>query len=503
MDKCQYTEVPDNCGSVNKQNKNEAWKPFMKQLLISSGVWASVFVFGLGVGAPTMVIPQIRKEANNTDIISDDMASWITSVYGFSGFPFVLVLSIVTRFIGRKILFIIGILDTSAAFTVLYFSTNITHILISSIMQGLFSACQIVVTVMVLTEYTSPKYRGIFLTIKSATFYWGIWASNAIGAFLHWKNIPLFGIICSLYILLTICMWPESPYWLASRGRFEECAASHRWLKGCDEDSEKELEALINSQKEYIASCGTTKLSARERITDFFKTIKSIEFYKPTALSITTGCLGLFSGKLVFALYAIDILKKITNNESTAYVAMLVLDGITILSMYIGCSISKYVKRRTLLLVASSIGVLFLFILSLYLYLIRLKIITENQYVSVSLLIAFSIAVSCGPLIMSMSVYAELIPVRSRNLSVCIVGLSGKLIIGVCLKLAPLLFRFSGLHGAFLTFGISSSTIILILYKYLPETKDKTLQEIADCMKGVKPNKRVVASQKLLVNDKV
>lgn len=423
------------------------------------------------------------------------------SVYGFSGFPFVLILSIVTRFVGRKIPFIIAVLDTLAAFTVLYFSTNVTHILISNIMQGLFSASQIVITIMVLTEYTSPKYRGIFLTVKTATFYWGIWASNAIGTFFHWKNIPLFGIICSLYTLITVFIWPESPYWLASRGRFEECAASHRSLKGCDEESEKELLALINSQKEYITSCGTTNLSAGERVADFFKTIKTREFYKSTALSFTTGCLGVFSGKLVFAVYAIDIIKKITNSESTAYVAMLVLDGVTVLSMYGGCVISKYVKRRTLLLTASSVGVLFLFLLSLYLYLITLNVITENKYVSVSLLVAFSIAVSCGPMIMSISVYGELIPIRSRNLSVCIVALGGKLVVALCLKLTPLIFRTYGLHWAFFTFGISSFIIILVLYKYLPETKDKTLQEIADSIKGEKSNKGVVT--KLLVIEKV
>ncbi|CAH0674177.1 unnamed protein product [Spodoptera exigua] len=236
-----------------------------------------------------------------------------SSVYGFSGFPFVFMLSILTKFVGRRIPFLIAVLDTLAAFTVLYCSTSITHILISEIMQGLFSASQIVITLMILTEYTSPKYRGIFLTVKTATFYWGIWASNAIGTFFHWRKIPLFGIACSLYTILTVMIWPESPYWLASKGRFKECAISHRSLKGCDEESEKELQMLINSQKEYIASCGTNYMTTKESIIDFFKTLKSKEFYKPTFLSTVTGCLGVFSGKLVFAVYAIDILKKITN----------------------------------------------------------------------------------------------------------------------------------------------------------------------------------------------
>ena len=56
-----------------------------------------------------------------------------------------------------------------------------------------------------------------------------------------------------------------------------------------------------------------------------------------------------------------------------------------------------------------------------------------------------------------------------------------------------------GLHGACLTFGIVSGIIIIILHIYLPETKDKTLQQIADSMNGVKSNKSEVTSKLLAI----
>ncbi|KAF9791604.1 hypothetical protein SFRURICE_020003 [Spodoptera frugiperda] len=501
MDKCNYKEIPKNNESFVKLKGQSDWKPFLKQLLICSGVWTSVFLYGLSVGAPTVFIPQIRRETNNTEVITTNMASWLTSAFGFSGFPFVLILSILTKFVGRKIPFVIAVLDSLAAFIVLYCSTSVTHILISQIMQGLFCASHTTITIMIMTEYISPKYRGIFLTAKTATFYWGVWASNTIGTFFHWKNIPLFGIICSMYTLLTLMIWPESPYWLASRGRFEECAASHRSLKGCDEESEKELEVLINSQKQYHAGSLANKQSVTKRISGFFKTITSKGFCKPTALSILTALLSFCSGKLIFALYAVDILKKVTNSESTAYIAMLIIDGFTVVSMYAGCALAKHLKRRTLLLGASTIGAAFLFILSIYLYCIKLQLIPENQYVTIGLFIAFTIAVSCGPLSVSISVYGELIPIRSRNLSVCIIALTGKLVTGLSLKLAPLIFKNFGVHGTCLTFAIISVITILTLYKYLPETKDKTLQQINDLIMGVKPNTGQT-TVKLIIDDK-
>lgn len=321
--------------------------------------------------------------------------------------------------------------------------------------------------------------------MKVATLYWGIWASNAIGTFLHWRTIGIFGITCSLYTLFTVFIWPESPYWLASRGRFEECAVSHRWLKGCDEESEKELQALINKQKEYLKS-HKQSLSIKGKIKDVYLSMSSKEFYKPCLIAMLTGTLGCFSGKLVNTVYAIDIIKKITNSEQAAYTGMLVLDGITVLSMYLGCILSKIVKRRPLLLISSSIGTVFLFIISLYLFLIRYSVISENKYVSLSLLTLFSIAISSGPLVMCTSVYAELIPVRSRNLSVCVIAIAALLTVASLLKISPYLFKSFGLHGTFLFFGISSTICIILVYVYLPETKDKTLQEIADSVRGVK-----------------
>lgn len=49
----------------------------MLQLFVCSGVWASDFAFGLSFGAPAVLIPQVRRKANSTEAITEDMASWI------------------------------------------------------------------------------------------------------------------------------------------------------------------------------------------------------------------------------------------------------------------------------------------------------------------------------------------------------------------------------------------------------------------------------------------
>lgn len=374
--------------------------------------------------------------------------------------------------------YIILWVSTMASVLLFYFSTSVTELIISGFLQGMLQTIQIGVSIMVLTEYVSPKYRGIFITFKSATFYWGIWISNAIGTFFHWKNIGILIFTCCLYNF-SILFWPESPYWLASKGRFEECAKCHRWLKGKDKDSEEELNKLILSSKENLKRRHENrKTNPKNVIIKFFNTVKAKRFYKPLLLAILTICLYHFSGKLACTGYVIDIIKTITVSESTAYEGMLVLDGITVLGMYAGVYLTKFFKRRPLLLISACIGVLFLFVLSLYLFLIHLNVISENKYLSLFLLMGFSLTISCGPMILSMCFSSELTPLKGRSIFVCIFTLATCSIMGSILKISPYIFKYFSSHGAFLFYAVMSSIFIFILYKVLPETKDKTIQEI-------------------------
>ncbi|KAG6441237.1 hypothetical protein O3G_MSEX001725 [Manduca sexta] len=459
------------------ENKKCSWMPFIKQLTICSGVWTIYFMLGLSSGAPTVFIPQIRKEANSTDAVSEEMESWLSSVIGYGGLPWVLILPVFTEFVGRKIPFVILCVNSLVVFIVFYFSTNTTQILISEIMQGMAQTGAHTILPVIITEYTSVKYRGIFLTIKSASFFWGIWASNAIGTFYPWKNIGILGFVCSAFTL-TVLIWPESPYWLATKGRYEECTTSYHWLKGYDKESEEELEYLIKSQKEYRKSHAEDKRTLRHRFVNFLRTTVCKEFYKPILLCMVMMGLCHLSGKIAFGIYAIHIIKKITNSEPMAYRGMLILDGVTVLGMYIGCVFANFLKRRTQLLVASTIGMLFLFMTSLYLYLIKLSVIPENDILSIAFLILFSVTISCGPIIMSTSIYGELIPLRFKSSAMFIMGIFSDALMATVLKISPFLFRIFGLHGACLFYGLSATFCISILYKYLPETKDKSLQEI-------------------------
>ncbi|XP_075983790.1 facilitated trehalose transporter Tret1-2 homolog [Anticarsia gemmatalis] len=486
---------------LEKYNGWQKRKFFFRQLLISTGAWTCYFIMGISFGASTVFIPQIRAEANSTKAVSEEVASWIPAILVYSGLPWSFILPVVMKIYGRKYTFTFVCISNLISFIVLYCSTTITQIIISELINGINTGGHFTVSVMIITEYTSPKYRGFFLTAKSATLFWGILVSNAIGTFFHWKNIALVGIACSIYSIAIAFILPESPYWLTTKHRFDKCSKSHRWLKGSDVQSEKDLDQLILFQKN-VESNKNANFELKEFVMKNINVMSSRQFYKPLILSILVQSLYVFSGKVVFSVYAIDIIRKITKDQHiSAYTAMLILDGVTVFCMYIGCVFAKMLTRRKLLITTSLFGIVFLVAISVYSYLIKLGVLQENNYVSIGLMIGYSVGIACGPIILSQAISGELVSIESRGLSSCCIDLCLKINLGTLVKISPLIFKSWGTEGAFLFYGVTSSMFLFLIYKYLPETKDKTLQEIAECMKGKSKRKVCVEEDAFLAHN--
>lgn len=404
--------------------------------------------------------------------------SYIAAIFWISFIP-----TLSARF-GRKKTHILVNISSLIYFMAYFFSSTLKDYLISQLFSGGIFACQLTVTIISITEYSSPQYRGLFVTIKSASFAWGVWVANAVGTYFHWKNIGLVGIVCSIYVLVTNLFWPESPSWLAGKGRFDECSGAHRWLKGTDDISERELASLIDTQMKYIndQSRRNTK-TLLGSVRDYFNTIRRKEYIGAMLLTFAMLSLYPFTGKIVSTVYAIDIMKKITNDEATAYNYMLTLDGFTVFSMYTGCILSKFIRRRTMLFSFTSAGIIFLFSLALYLCLVRYSIILETKQVSLALLIGYSVTIGCGPMILTTSINAEIAPLRYRGIFFALSSMYFCLVSLVMLKVSPLLFTNIGLDGTFFLFAILSTCFTCVLYKYLPETKDQNFKEIEESLK--------------------
>lgn len=387
------------------------------------------------------------------------------------------VIIIAAHYVGRKKLLVVVALNALVGFTILYFSTKVVHVFYSQLVQGLTVAASTTLVVMFFLEHASSQHRGLLTSLKPASYSWGMWFANTIGAFFHFKYIGLFGIICSIYILITLVFMPESPYWLAHQKRYEECAKVHRWLKGTNKEAEKELNDLLNSVKDS-QNIGKIKKTIKGHVIDSIKALREPETYKPSLLCLLLFAMHNLSGKMVCAVYAVEIIEKITKTESTTFAMMLILDGFTVAGLYCGCAWSKICERRKLMIVASSICAAFLFTLSPYLYLIKTGLISENTYITIALLIGYSFSACIGPISASMTLLGELFPLKHRTLMICLYSIMSKIIIGSVLKSGPYIIKTFRVHGALLFYGVCLTSCVILANKFVPETKGKSGLEV-------------------------
>lgn len=286
------------------------------------------------------------------------------------------------------------------------------------------------------------------------------------------SNFSVYCSVCSILARISLLVDDERSPRRRSRGAPLD--------ERTDNDSEKEVLQLIESQSMKIATKIRTTKKIWPSVKYNLRGVSSKEFFMQVLLGALTYVFYNLSGKMVSNVYSIAIFKKITASESAAYTGMLILDGIAVVSIYFGCGLSKYMRRRTLLLVGASIAVAFMCCLSLYLCLISWETIAENYYISICLLIGYTLALGCGPTIISTSICAELLPIKLRSFALIVISMSGDILMFVVLKVYPSLSKAFKLHGTFLFFAISTVICLVFLYFYLPETKDKTMQEIRD-----------------------
>ena len=83
-----------------------------------------------------------------------------------------------------------------------------------------------------LGEVAEPRIRGLIVGAPFVSYSLGILLVYALGSVLPWRTVAALAAILPLSALLAFCFLPESPHWLARRGREEEALKALTWLRG-------------------------------------------------------------------------------------------------------------------------------------------------------------------------------------------------------------------------------------------------------------------------------
>lgn len=406
---------------------------------------------------------------------------------------------LMTKF-GRQKAHLISTIPALLGWIVFVLGNSVPLFIVARLLHGLALGLRTPLAAILVAEYTDPKYRGAFLGTFAISLGLGIFLSHLWGAHLTWK---ITAVVCSMFPLIAmaiISLSPESPSWLVSKGKYEEAKKAFRWVRGDGDEQRDELNAMINAHNEAKIEDKANEGSqssfgyyrtAVDTIKDVLKIFKKKEFYKPAIIAISMLIVFEFGGAHMFAAYGNIILQAVLNKEDPKDVAwqFTVIDLLRTVCALLAIFLLKYFKRRTILFTSGILTVLSLSSISVFIYLRKAEMFSSPWIIDIvpmSLMVLYTLVFCLGLVPLNWVICGEVFPLAYRSLGSTISTSFLTPSFVVSMKTAPHLYSSVGVEGAFLVYSATLTVFLSVIYLLLPETKDRTLQDIEDSFKGKK-----------------
>lgn len=279
--------------------------------------------------------------------------------------------------------------------------------------------------------------------------------------------------IPSILAVLVTLKWPESPSWLAYKGRYVDCASKFNWLRGCDAESKKELTELISAQQEL------RKLN--KNYSDSFlgalQAFRSKDFLKPLLIVAVLAVLLQACGGYYLASYIVDIMAQLTGDRSVALYYTIGLDLVKTVGIFISSGVVTLFSRRGLLFSSSSITCFLLTLICIFSYM-ESKGALNLEWLTPSLLMVYFVLCCLTVIPLILVAKGEMFPLQYKGVGTCVIGIFLSIGSTVTLKWTLSLILVLGVHGMFSVYLCICLASLVCLYFILPETINRTLQDI-------------------------
>ncbi|CAH1380125.1 facilitated trehalose transporter Tret1-like isoform X2 [Tenebrio molitor] len=425
---------------------------------------------GICQGYSAILIPQLNSSYGIH--VDSEESSWLASLGAITN-PIGSILSgVVAEYFGRKrsiqissVPFILGWLCIGLADNIhlLYVGR-----LVTGVAAGMSSACYTYVS-----EVSTPENRGIFQTLGPICASFGILLTYTLGYFLNWATVAFLSVVFSIFTLIAVEFLPESPAYLIKTGNNSQSFASYLWFR----------RNVAVAQQEVLQHSSGEK-SVRRSTKEVYMSAATI---KPFLILVTLFFLQELSGIYTILFYAVNFFEE-TDLNMNNYVSSIMVGVIRFIMSIITAVLVNRFGRRVLCM-SSSAGMT-ITMLVMVVFFKYYEVHTEETRIFPLLplvCVIFNVMFSMvGMLPIPWILVGELFPLEVRSIMSGVVICIAQCFIFIFVKIYPDMISFLNFSGTLGTF-LAASVVALVFCKYvLPETKNKSLQEIEDCFKNRK-----------------
>lgn len=385
---------------------------------------------------------------------------------------------------GRKVTMLVAAVFFSVSGIACAFVGSFEQLVVARILGGIGIGVVSIVSPLYISEVSIAQYRGRLVSLYQLAVtigFLGAYLTNfqllhfsQSGAVLNtgWMNLVFVSEVwrgmlgfCSLPAILFFCIIffiPESPRWLILKGRDERAVGIFRkiYLSEVEVDTQlQDTKSVVQSETKsdwkFLLQPGIFKavlIGAAIAILGQFMGVNAVLYYGPTIFEEA----GLSGGDALFSQVLVGIV-----NVATTVIAVFIIDK---------------VGRKKLVYYGVSGMVLSLLLIGFYFHFSESMGLPNSFLLFFFLFYVFCCAISISAVIFVL--LSEMYPTRIRGMAMSIAGFAlwiGTYLVG---QLTPWMLQNLTPTGTFLLFALMCVPYMLIVWKLIPETTGKSLEEI-------------------------
>lgn len=437
------------------------------------------FLFGYDTAVISGTVSQVTKQFSLTTIQS----GWYVGCALIGSIIGVSVGGTLSDHIGRKKTMLISAVLFTVSAAGCAIAANFDQLVIYRIIGGLGIGMVSVVCPLYISEISPASHRGRMVSLYQLAITAGFLGAYLVNYYLLnfsmdfssnnqlinkilgaeiWRGMLGAESIPALIFFIIILFIPESPRWLLTKG--QDSAAINTFSK------------IYINQKDVSFQVSETKQMLDSKEKDNWKIIFTPGIFRAVLIGSAIAILGQFMGVNAVLYYGPSIFESsgLSSGDSLFYQSLigLVNMGTTVLALFI---IDK-VGRKKLVYFGVSGMIISLILIGVY-FLIGDALGLSNIFLLVCFL--SYIFFTAGSISAVIFVFlSEMYPTRVRGLAMSVAGFSlwvGTFLIG---QLTPWLLENATPAGTFFLFALMCIPYMLIVWKLMPETAGKSLEDI-------------------------
>ena len=388
--------------------------------------------------------------------------------------------------LGRKYTMIISAVLFSSSALLCAISTSFNYLVIARIIGGMGIGVVSIVSPLYISEVSAPRYRGRLVSLYQLAVTIGFLGAYLINYLLlnystgsaadlqspmmrlifhdeAWRGMLGIEFIPALIYFFIIFFIPESPRWLILKRKENKSLSILKHIFGTSEAAEYEMK---ETKKTAQSETGKTD----------WRVIFQPAIFRAVLIGAAIAILGQFMGVNAVLYYGPSIFESagLSSGDSLGY--QVIVGLVNVLTTILAVFIIDKVGRKKLVYFGVTGMIICLVLIALYFSFAEQFGLSSTVLLVFFLLYVFSCAISISAVIFVF--LSEMYPIKVRGIAMSIAGFSlwiGTYLIG---QLTPWLLENLTPAGTFILFAIMCIPYMLIVWKLMPETAGKSLEEI-------------------------